>query len=158
MSAYRVAKIHIDALLTAATSLSFTDPGGHGGCMTFTHREIQYKVSGMGINELGAALTDLNNRAVNTRYREDIAPEPYAFERLDVGALSPVTILSLIAGLRYQCAEFDGWDTTLGAAFLDALERCAIKALPGYDEGPWTLDADNYAALRENYLTSIQRH
>lgn len=138
MSAYRVENTHIDALLTAATSADIMHDH-HTPFLTFQHRDIKYKATGLGLNELGRALIDLNNRAVNTRYNENEAPTPYTFTRLNTEIITPVMVLKLINGLRYQCAEFTGWNDTLGAAFLTALEAVTIRALPGYDDAPWTL-------------------
>ncbi|HEX3734400.1 MAG TPA: hypothetical protein VHU86_04525 [Solirubrobacterales bacterium] len=50
---------------------------------------------------------------------------------------SPVETLKLCACYRYQSADAKAWETSEAAAFVDALEHCAIVALPGYQEAPW---------------------
>ncbi len=150
MSAFRVDKHHIDALVCAGMSNDYAHAYSNSGVLTFDYRGITHKLDSMGGQEIGAALVDLNNRSVNTLYREDIAPEPYEVKGLNVEVLTPVVILSLIAGFRYQACEFVGWDDTLGAQYLRVLEKAAIHALSGYDNAPWTLDENGYRELLDD--------
>lgn len=147
MSAFRVDKTHIDALLTAGMSAEYTHNYGCSATLTFTHKGIEFRVDTFGAQEIGAALMDLNNRAVNQRYREDEAPEPYAVRRLNIDVLPPVVILNLIAGYRYQACEATGWEDTLAATYLEVLEQAAIRALPGWSEAPWHLTEETYTEL-----------
>lgn len=49
----------------------------------------------------------------------------------------PVQVLKSIACLDYQSCEHPAWRTSEARAFLNALERSAIHALPGWDDGEW---------------------
>lgn len=157
MSAFRVDTFHIDALITAGCSAAYAHAYSDTGVITFLFRGIQYRMDTMGAQEIGTALIDLNNRSVNTRYNEDHAPEPYTVRHLNVEALTPVVILKLIAGFRYQACEFRGWDDTLGAHYLRVLEKAAINALSGYEEAPWCLDERAYLALLEDAGLPVPR-
>lgn len=49
----------------------------------------------------------------------------------------PVQVLKSIRCLEYQSCEHPGWEQSEAHAFLRALERLAIGALPGFEEAVW---------------------
>ena len=92
-----------------------------------------------------------NIRSVLTRYPNDtfetapgLLDKPKAI-RIPPGAVSlppitdPVAILKLCDGLAYQCCETDDWQTTPAHALLQAIQRAAVRDLPGYQDMEWTL-------------------
>jgi hypothetical protein len=46
----------------------------------------------------------------------------------------------LLAGFEYQACELPGWVGSEAGRFVDALRHALIRALPGYSDGPWTVD------------------
>ena len=135
MSAFRVHKLHIDVLVNAGM-----DP--RIDVLSFWHDEVYFRMDGDTPQRVGTALIELNNNSVNTLYHENCPPEPYTVETVHPDIITPINVLCLIAGLRYQSCEHPKWQTTFAASYLNALERAAIRALPGYTDAPWSLTPD----------------
>jgi hypothetical protein len=70
-----------------------------------------------------------------------IEPAP-AFDIAGARRFSAVHGLSILAGYAYQSCELPGWPGSEAARFVDALRDALICALPGYSDGPWTVDDD----------------
>lgn len=60
--------------------------------------------------------------------------------------LQPVWLLKMCDCLEYQSCETDDWQTTPACDLLRAIRKAAIRALPGYDAGPWDYYADETKA------------
>lgn len=71
-------------------------------------------------------------------------PAP-VFDITHARPLSAVDGLAVINAYRYQACELPGWEGSEAAAFCDALRDALIRALPGYDDAPWTIDDDEPA-------------
>jgi len=103
-------------------------------------RELTYETA----NDVGQMLWAENARSVRHRYEDadasGMVPEEadwgYQYRRPPV-RLTAVEGLKLIASLRYQSCEHDGWEDSEAARFLDALEHVLIWRLDGMDEAPW---------------------
>jgi len=54
---------------------------------------------------------------------------------------SPVAVLKACDGYEYQACEHPGWEASEAHAYINALRRRAIHALPGYDEAAWEVAA-----------------
>jgi hypothetical protein len=65
-----------------------------------------------------------------------------AFDVVGARTFSAVHGLSMLAGFEYQACELPGWEGSEAGRFLDALQDALIRALPGYADGPWTVDDD----------------
>lgn len=151
MSAYIVDRDHILFLVTTAHRID------HG---TFANRVAQVLTLGQcdtTISILVAACNELareNIRSIEGRYpdtagRPENAPgdhstyEPfYASELRDAESAwlhtKPVDVLSSAAGYEYQsCETGEAYYNSKAAQILDLIRRAAIRALPGYDNGPW---------------------
>jgi len=84
-----------------------------------------------------------NVRSVNARYRED-----QEFQAVSIPAnetdrtynLGPVAILKMCDGLEYQSCETEDYERSVGYELLRWIRKAAIRELPGYEDGPWTLD------------------
>ncbi|GMA37786.1 hypothetical protein [Demequina litorisediminis] len=150
MSAFIVAKTHIDALVTAGVKNRTHGP------LYVHHGGIALDVRHANADLIGQALTDAVHASVNHRYRDAVNPPAYTFRMLDTDVLPPVVILSLIACYRYQACEIDGWDTTLAATYLNVIEAASIRELPGYDEAPWELTDEGYQALGPKRIVSAR--
>jgi hypothetical protein len=106
-------------------------------------------------DRVGAMLWSENVRSVAHRYAEAGAPEswetlcdlpgPADFSPMDVAAykhrngpvLAPVRVLKACDGYEYQSCEHPDWEQSEACAYLDALRRAMIRALPGYDSADW---------------------
>lgn len=55
-------------------------------------------------------------------------------------ALRPVDILSLCAGYEYQACEDPNWRESLAARQMEWIRNKATRALPGYDDAPWSFN------------------
>lgn len=159
MSAFVVSRTHIDALLSAADLWDVQMPVSQPG----------EQIRNLTIDETGALLMAVNTEAVNHRYNENEAPEPYTFDRLGIN-IKPAVILKAIACYRYQACEHPQWRAdrdqrgisadaqtsyTVRTAqdFLDDLERKAVSKLAGYSEAPWGIDDDQ----REIFGSAVVR-
>ena len=162
MSAWIVSKEHIDALVSAAlvcaqenrSSFRWYDAdGNHSHELTYTET--------MWASEVGMMLWGENLASINARYPDTIEDESacpgpcdfagsmtvagYRFKRTP--RIPPVAILKAIACYEYQSCEHEGWKTSEAKAFCAALTDHVINLLPGYDEAPWGLDADDIKDL-----------
>lgn len=68
--------------------------------------------------------------------RRVMVAEGYKFRTND-----PVAVLKACDGYEYQSCEHPGWRTSEACAFLDALRRKMIRALPGYADADWSVSA-----------------
>lgn len=96
------------------------------------------RVSGHNPSDVAAILRAENLRSLNARYGESAATfgdDGYTFQRIN--QTDPVTVLKSLHCLRYQSCEAEDYGQTLASALLDAIERAAINALPGYNDAPW---------------------
>jgi hypothetical protein len=158
MSAFMVAKTHVDALLTAglvygrsrsplswyfpsidAVDETYQSGSAWGADYLRIIRERKRDLTTATANQVGAVLLAENRRSVNFRYREDDLEYPYEFTELD-GRPDPVIVLSALACYRYQACEHPGWPASEAFAFCAALEQAAIRQLPGFDAAPWAID------------------
>jgi hypothetical protein len=151
MSAVQVSVEHIEAMLAAANRYGgFSYPGG--GAFSFYHRgERLCLCSADDYADVGRILWTMNLESVEeglaarlstgagaTRLR--LVPDlkrDFRFEVNRQRTPSPVETLKLCACYRYQSSDAKAWGSSRAAAFVDALEHCAIAALPGYDDAPW---------------------
>ncbi|HVV88935.1 MAG TPA: hypothetical protein VHB53_00440 [Solirubrobacterales bacterium] len=151
MRGVQVSVEHIEAMLAAADRYGgFSYPGG--GTFSFYHRGERlclcsaddYAAVGrvlwttnLASVEAGLA-ADRGTRAGATHLR--LVPDLKRDFRFEVNRRrtpSPVETLKLCACYRYQSSDAKAWASSEAAAFVDALEHCAIAALPGYDDAPW---------------------
>jgi hypothetical protein len=97
-------------------------------------------------DELGRALWLANAASIRARYGS--GAEEATGEALDkirayhhaLNARDPVTVIKACHCYAYQSCEVSDWDTSWAKAATDALERCAVRHLPGYEEAPWGID------------------
>ena len=121
MSAYLVSKQQIDYILTATPEPSIWSPSrGEDG---------EY----LGLDRIGDALWQENQRSVNYRYSENDVVPGYVYQRTQE-PVSPVQALKFINNLRSQSCETPDWEHTEAAALLDELQTDIIGCLPGYQE------------------------
>lgn len=145
MSAWRVSKMDIDALVTAA----------------LTAEELEaHATRPTRADEFGKLLWTENYASVNRLYNERCIPPAYRFELLH---LAPVALLKHAAYYRYQSCEHPGWKTSIARAFTGrlfdtVLEQISpahakryrqasgfaaadiLSELSGFDAAPWGLD------------------
>jgi hypothetical protein len=150
MSAFVVAKAHIDALITAGLHQPWMNYGPlrwfdsedfEPGCFQEgepwgpeTHRWLEShrrELTGATAGQVGAMLWAENRRSVNHRYAEDEWEAPYVFDRLP-GSPAPVDTLKAIDGYEYQSCEHPEWRRSEAFAFCEALRGRVIHHLPGY--------------------------
>lgn len=153
MSAFIVSNKHIDALLNAALQYGRSElrwywpdyPAGAGyergvaisAASVAIAQETENTLTLENASKVGLMLLRENYRSVNHRYDENNMPNAC---RHTLGpALPPVHVLSLLAGFEYQSCEHSGWEKSEAKKFCDALQRRLIRALPGYDEAPWSI-------------------
>lgn len=159
MSAFIVAKTHIDALLSAGLYAPWSNYGPLRWFDTEEHDETCFEVGeaippnswkwieqhrrelrASTAGQVGAMLWLENRRSVNHRYAEEEWEAPYVFTHLR-GTPDPVAVLKAIGGYEYQSCEHPGWLTSEARYFCDALRKLAIHNLPGYDESDaWHID------------------
>lgn len=110
-------------------------------------------------DRVGAMLWSENARSVAYRYDEDYDEIPgpndfgvmalagyrYEGQRLSASPLhaqvDPVAVLKACDGFEYQSCEHPDWESSEAHAFLDALRRKMIRALPGYADADWSIRA-----------------
>ena len=155
MSAYIVAKPHIDLLVTAARCHR---PGQHDS-------GLRWYVDGIlegNRRRRGSALGGRSD-VVAREPRERRLPLPRRHVRCPTGtgesdatmtstltdsshypgAVEPVVVLGALACYEYQSCEHPGWKTSEAYEFCDALRHKMIRMLPGYTRAPWSIDDDH---------------
>lgn len=129
-------------------------------------RELTHETAG----RVGAMLWSENARSVSFRYdgeSYDTLPGPCDFDEMALASytyvdpsrlpiqrrramlaegfrflpVEPVAVLKACDGYEYQSCEHPGWATSEACAFLDALRRRMIRALPGYESASWEVTA-----------------
>lgn len=170
MSAFVVSRAHIDYLVSAALAVGYgrsTGPlswvwnidraAGTYDRATLPRGDFDRAA------EVGQMLWNENVRSVQHRYSDTPPTElpgwhadnldawTYEEHRGGFGVsrkpgLSPVQVLSACACYRYQSCEHPGWKESEAAAFIEALERRAIGALPGYEDAAWEITEEHEAA------------
>jgi hypothetical protein len=148
--AHQVSVAHIEAMLAAAERYgSFAIPGG--GTFSYYYRGKRHCLCrAEDFLTLARVLWEANSVSVRGERRRGpsgggavarLWQTPlYGKGRLfETGrrAPSPVETLKLCACYRYQSSRSEDWEASEAAAIVDALEHCAIVALPGYDDAPW---------------------
>lgn len=150
MSAFVVAKAHIDYLVSAGFHLG---PGSsklrwwasppeaiadEEERQRFRYdydanlHELTWDNAGM----VGAMLWAENMRSVNYRYEEAEVEEPYLFCEVDT---EPLQTLKAISCYDYQTCEHPGWLLSEARQFCLSLQDHMIGKLPGYDDRAWEL-------------------
>jgi hypothetical protein len=124
MSAWIVAKAHVDALVTAA--LVYAQSVGR----TMMPEDC---------DKLGATLWAENHKSVGYRYSHKETMPPYRFTRRAV-PLTPVELLKAVACFEYQSCEHKGWEKSEAHKACAEIRNIAINALPGYADAPWGID------------------
>ena len=107
-----------------------------------------------------------NFRSLRARYRghddgraggmwhpDDETADPAAFSRV----LSAVTIIKACHGYTYQACESPEYRQSLACGIVQAIEREAVRRLPGYDDSPgWTLsEADVHGDYPRGAVRSL---
>ncbi len=126
MSAYLVSKQQIDYILTATPEPSIWSPS--------RGKDGEY----LGLDRIGDALWQENQRSVNYRYSEGDTVSEYVYQQTQE-PVSPVQALKFIQCLRYQSCETPDWEDTKAAALLDRLQIDIIRVLPGYEDANWSI-------------------
>ena len=151
MSAYQCSRNHIWHLVDAAfgprfemvqgMSLSWywTPPGQLRGEL----RCGDYQEAA----RIGQMLADANVESLQARYPENwesmLGWREYGEHERGFGHdhYSAVEMLHACHGYAYQACEHEGWKTSEAHAFLEALEKRLVRALPGYEEAKtWSID------------------
>ena len=152
MSAFVVGREHIRFLVSAARSSRIV-----------RYSKFSYYWSGKlhelprhdrdAASKVGQLLWNENILSVQGRYPDCVGkpenmPGPvdeifiYAHSRdWNESGLEPIQVLKACNCYEYQSCEHDGWETSEAKAFIDALRAAAVRALPGYDDAQWMVEA-----------------
>jgi hypothetical protein len=148
--AHQVSVAHIEAMLAAAERYgSFAFPGG--GTFSYHYRGKRHCLCRpKDLVTLARVLWEANEVSVRGGHGQGPSgggvisrlrrtPRHGEGRPFETGgrAPSPVETLKLCACYRYQSSRSEDWEGSEAAAIVDALEHCAIVALPGYDDAPW---------------------
>ena len=87
--------------------------------------------------ELGQLLLIENSRSVAYRYNEPVDEDwrDYRFEQIDVKQI--VHLLKMLDCLEYQSNERPDYEESIAYKKLMQMRKTLIRALPGYEDGPW---------------------
>lgn len=129
MSAYIVSHNHINAIVKFA--------GRHG---ITAHPGLGRPALVVAGNEQAIAelLLRENTRSVNHRYGETTPASAIVFS-FEAPELSPIEAIKACNGLDYQSCETDDWQETAACRLLLAIQSCAVRLLPGYEEAAWEI-------------------
>jgi hypothetical protein len=137
MSAFTVSNKHISALLNFyASQKPYASPQWLHSLAKPGEFPTQFDDKSI-LTEIGQVLVNENYRSVNHRYHEQTAA--FDFKLQDTDAYKPVDVLSLLDCYDYQSCETDDYYKTPAADVINAIRKAAIKALPGWEDGPWAI-------------------
>lgn len=165
MSAFLVSKATIDVLVTAAIRLDRYDsipfiptetliadpvafralveplPQAAGAPVIWRPRSIAGRNKWLGYeSELGRALWLANLASLKARYgaddSDDELPAIRAYKWTQT-VRSAVQVIKDCHCLDYQSCEVRDWESTWAKSAIDAIERVAVRSLPGYEEAKW---------------------
>jgi hypothetical protein len=138
MSANFVPKAHIDALVTAALTWGYLEPGEFWFRRAGT-RMIR-KVSWEHATEVGEMLWRYNWDVTEGPVDPTVPMPVYEFERYP-GEPDPVVVLKAIDYYVYQTGdEPEEYEFSEAAGFMDYLRGVAGSKLPGYDKAPYGIE------------------
>ena len=141
MSAFQLPETHIGAIAKWAIR------NNHGAAFRayWDRSSRQYY-----FEDICTVLADECFRSVRSRYPSGPLPGPVSagdgpvvctLAQSQYANLQPVDVLKACASYDYQSCESDDWGTTEAHALIRAIERAAIRALPGFDASPaWDIE------------------
>lgn len=135
MSAYVVNQNHISAIVRWACRNNVVV---HFGNPTRSLRAGQEQ-------EMAEILLAENVRSVNYRYAENEPPPAISYNP-SAPAMSAIEVIKACQCLEYQSCEHPGWEESPACEILLAIQREAIKHLPGYSEARWHVTANEVRA------------
>lgn len=126
MSAFLVSNDHLNYIINVITKhgKDQVDFYFNGKRRIFTH------------TELGNFLLAANLISVNTRYREQITCESYAFKK-DFQCNDVLQAIKFLHCLAYQSCEVDFWEHTSAHYLINCLINGLVRRLVGYSEKEW---------------------
>jgi hypothetical protein len=150
MSAYIVGRPHIAYLVESARQLPRRTL--QGGRLSWYWRDEHHALmigDYAGEINLGAILWQQNVKSVLARYPDDtmetapgVVGESYDYTEHKSNPflhVDPVQALKACACYRYQSCEDAGWEASEAFAIVGAIEREAIRSLPGYEDAQWEI-------------------
>jgi len=130
MSCYLVSDDHINALISWAqwNKVTFRVLVGDGS-VTIDYDAVRQE------------LRRTNEESYHTRYAhlDGISKEHEPVKGKSGPALPVIEILKLCNCYDYQACEFDGWEASDAYAFMRELRSHVVRALPGYEQAPWSI-------------------
>lgn len=164
MSAFMVAKLHIDLLVQVAVE---GPPGAHPSSWHPFHyyavpscelrgydldlrQQANRVVDLAGADTLGQMLAAENTRSVRERYDDadarslipDWADSGYCYTPPHGRRPNVIELLKAINCYEYQTCETDDWADTEAAQFCNTLRDLLIRYLSGYEDAPWEWTPD----------------
>ena len=137
MSAYVVPDYHINALISWAA-------GQHGSNAVSYYWEGKRREVRNDAKRTASVLYAENVRSVNARYKDSASAHGFAYKPV-ANMLEPVDVIKACHGYGYQACETESWEQSEAFAIIAAIERSAIRALPGYsDSKAWCLSGPNF--------------
>lgn len=134
MSAFLVSDYHISYLVEAGVRFKVWVNFGSGyDYLTSEKAQHIYEV-----------LKRENIRSINHRYKTN--GTKIRGLRKYVTNIDPILVLKAISCYEYQSCEHQEWETSLAFSICRAIEKAAIRELPGYENAPWGLE--NQKAVR----------
>ena len=133
MSANICPDFHINALVTWAANK-------HGNNSVSYYWQGSHRPLRGDAQRIASVLYAENVRSVNARYEACDPAHGFSYVPTSHNLLNPVDVIKACHGYSYQACETSDWEQTEAHAIIKGIERCAIRALPGYDESPaWCL-------------------
>ena len=141
MSAFLCSAEHLSALVSYAATHT------RGGCSLPLLRSDDPRRKTDADHTFGALLA-ANLQSLSARYGEKRGAleqwfhgEPGSY-RLNLQLLAnrkAIDIVKLCDCFSYQACEYESWETSDAAKWINAVREHAIRHLPGYEEAPWGL-------------------
>jgi len=141
MSAFQLPETHIGAIAKFAIQ---NNRGASFRCY-FNRSTREYD-----FEDICQVLADECFRSVRSRYPSGPlpgpvsagdGPVPFTMRQSQYATLAHVDLLKACASYAYQSCETDNWEETEAYALVSAIERNAIRSLPGFDASPaWDID------------------
>ena len=111
------------------------------------------------VDGIAEKFIEANVKSIASRYPDTVGKEIRSFTFLTPGEYlskaiafdpgdalrAPVEVIKLCHCLAYQSCEYDGWTRSSARVILRAIEKEAIRRLPGYEDAPWGLEAEENA-------------
>lgn len=131
MSAFLVSDKHISEMLRFASA--------NDGRVHYDDEWLDLKVPDEA-QKVGQILLNENYRSLNARYGSPNKPHNFRYNPFSLRpVMGAIEVVKLCHCYDYQACESDDYYETPAHSITQAIQDCAVRTIPGYEEAEWCI-------------------